>query len=69
MKWFGGLLIVLFLAASAAQASLVDEAGDAFLGGPTSVGKELLEASEVDIVNAFGLGEFRVRLIDRTGLP
>jgi len=68
MKWFGGLLIVLLLAASFAQASQVGEAGGAFLGGPTSIGKELGEASEVDSVNAFGLGEFRARLIERFGL-
>ncbi len=68
MKWFSGLLIGLLLAASSAQASQVGEAGGAFLGGPTSVGKELLEASEVDSANAFGLGEFRARLIDQRGL-
>ena len=68
MKWFSGFLIVLFVAASFAQASQVGEAGGAFLGGPTSVGKELGEASEVDSVNAFGLGEFRARLIDQHGL-
>ena len=68
MKWFGGLLIALFLATSFAHASQVGEAGNAFLGGPTSIGKELLEASEDDSVNAFGLGEFRARLIDQQGL-
>ncbi len=68
MKLFSGLLIGLFLAASSAHASQLGEAGDAFLGGPTSIGKELLEASEVDSANAFGLGEFRVRLIDQHGL-
>jgi len=68
MKWFSGLLIVLFLVASFAQASQAGEAGGAFLGGPTSIGKELGEASEVDGVNAFGLGEFRARMIDQHGL-
>jgi porin len=68
MKWFSGLLIGLFLAASSAQASQVGEAGGAFLGGPTSIGKELLEASEAESLNAFGLGEFRACLIDQHGL-
>ena len=68
MKWFGGLLTALFLTASLTSASEADEAEGQFLGGPTSIGKELGEASEVESVNPFGLGEFRTRLIDQHGL-
>ncbi|MCK4510225.1 hypothetical protein KAW64_00715, partial [bacterium] len=68
MKWFSGLLIVLFLTGSLAHASEADEADGQFLGGPTSIGKELEEAGEVDSVSAWSLGEFRARLVELYGL-
>jgi hypothetical protein len=68
MRWFSSLLIALLLAASLVHASEADGADGQFLGGPTSIGKELSEASEVDSIDAFGLGEFRARLIDQRGL-
>jgi porin len=68
MKWFGGLLVGLILAVSSAHASQADGADEAFLGGPTSIGKELEEAGEVASESVWSLGAFRARLIERYGL-